>query len=100
MRQQERNMRLAQHGARDAAEYHFAQPAMAKGAHRHPVRLQHADGGLQRRIDGAPVLRPCVQLALDAMAGQIFRSEEHTSEFQSLMRSSYAVFCLKKKTNQ
>src|SRR3546814_2699076 len=28
------------------------------------------------------------------------RSEEHTSELQSLMRSSYAVFCLKKKTNQ
>src|SRR3546814_2926968 len=27
-----------------------------------------------------------------------FRSEEHTSELQSLMRSSYAVFCLKKKT--
>src|SRR3546814_5535933 len=26
------------------------------------------------------------------------RSEEHTSEFQSLMRISYAVFCLKKKT--
>src|SRR3546814_8215699 len=26
------------------------------------------------------------------------RSEEHTSELQSLMRSSYAVFCLKKKT--
>src|SRR3546814_5893831 len=28
-----------------------------------------------------------------------FRSEEHTSELQSLMRSSYAVFCLKKKKN-
>src|SRR3546814_7302436 len=28
------------------------------------------------------------------------RSEEHTSELQSLMRSSYAVFCLKKKTNR
>src|SRR3546814_6258646 len=28
---------------------------------------------------------------------QISRSEEHTSELQSLMRSSYAVFCLKKK---
>src|SRR3546814_4498368 len=28
------------------------------------------------------------------------RSEEHTSELQSLMRSSYAVFCLKKKTPQ
>src|SRR3546814_5399368 len=27
-----------------------------------------------------------------------FRSEEHTSELQSLMRTSYAVFCLKKKT--
>src|SRR3546814_1015952 len=28
----------------------------------------------------------------------IMRSEEHTSELQSLMRNSYAVFCLKKKT--
>src|SRR3546814_4375336 len=28
------------------------------------------------------------------------RSEEHTSELQSLMRTSYAVFCLKKKINQ
>src|SRR3546814_10759131 len=27
------------------------------------------------------------------------RSEEHTSELQSLMRTPYAVFCLKKKTN-
>src|SRR3546814_9481885 len=30
--------------------------------------------------------------------GKIVRSEEHTSELQSLMRISYAVFCLKKKT--
>src|SRR3546814_6606962 len=30
----------------------------------------------------------------------ISRSEEHTSELQSLMRISYAVFCLKKKTQQ
>src|SRR3546814_3360180 len=29
----------------------------------------------------------------------IYRSEEHTSELQSLMRISYAVFCLKKKIN-
>src|SRR3546814_7600927 len=28
------------------------------------------------------------------------RSEEHTSELQSLMRNSYAVFCLKKKTQE
>src|SRR3546814_5007325 len=33
-----------------------------------------------------------------ATAGAL-RSEEHTSELQSLMRISYAVFCLKKKTN-
>src|SRR3546814_9685128 len=33
---------------------------------------------------------------LDAMV----RSEEHTSELQSLMRISYAVFCLKKKNNR
>src|SRR3546814_7250705 len=31
------------------------------------------------------------------LADQIDRSEEHTSELQSLMRISYAVFCLKKK---
>src|SRR3546814_1773748 len=34
-----------------------------------------------------------------AMAG-LARSEEHTSELQSLMRLSYAVFCLKKKTEK
>src|SRR3546814_3532979 len=33
-------------------------------------------------------------------AQQVRRSEEHTSELQSLMRISYAVFCLKKKKTQ
>src|SRR3546814_10509902 len=33
----------------------------------------------------------------DGLAGAVSRSEEHTSELQSLMRISYAVFCLKKK---
>src|SRR3546814_5516585 len=37
------------------------------------------------------------QVALHALAAD--RSEEHTSELQSLMRISYAVFCLKKKKN-
>src|SRR3546814_952501 len=37
-----------------------------------------------------------LSVAADAM---LARSEEHTSELQSLMRISYAVFCLKKKTN-
>src|SRR3546814_4724817 len=35
-----------------------------------------------------------------ALAVLVFRSEEHTSELQSLMRISYAVFCLKKKISQ
>src|SRR3546814_9720515 len=34
-----------------------------------------------------------------AKADNPYRSEEHTSELQSLMRISYAVFCLKKKNN-
>src|SRR3546814_4749903 len=34
----------------------------------------------------------------DAFRARYLRSEEHTSELQSLMRISYAVFCLKKKT--
>src|SRR3546814_1181338 len=66
---------------------------------------------------GAWRARPCAQLGLDsrsAMPGlacggdgpprawrqRLGRSEEHTSELQSLMRISYAVFCLKKKKNQ
>src|SRR3546814_17203880 len=35
----------------------------------------------------------------DALPAEL-RSEEHTSELQSLMRISYAVFCLKKKKNK
>src|SRR3546814_5061309 len=38
--------------------------------------------------------------AQDAILDQLERSEEHTSELQSLMRNSYAVFCLKKKDTQ
>src|SRR3546814_2587837 len=36
--------------------------------------------------------------AYERMNLDVLRSEEHTSELQSLMRISYAVFCLKKKT--
>src|SRR3546814_5075746 len=39
-------------------------------------------------------------LALIFAGGGLRRSEEHTSELQSLMRISYAVFCLKQKTTQ
>src|SRR3546814_7209247 len=40
-----------------------------------------------------------VRARRDARARRGHRSEEHTSELQSLMRISYAVFCLKKKKN-
>src|SRR3546814_2121065 len=36
----------------------------------------------------------------DGKVDKMVRSEEHTSELQSLMRISYAVFCLKKKTKK
>src|SRR3546814_5290392 len=41
-----------------------------------------------------------VMAALKTLYGGRGRSEEHTSELQSLMRISYAVFCLKKKNNR
>src|SRR3546814_3646497 len=46
--------------------------------------------------------RPGGQLTWPAalVCSPLARSEEHTSELQSLMRISYAVFCLKKKTNR
>src|SRR3546814_1165169 len=46
---------------------------------------------------GAPVAPELVRRAAQAIPGCAIRSEEHTSELQSLMRISYAGFCLKKK---
>src|SRR3546814_10370928 len=80
------------------------------------ARAQHrfADVGLRQRIDrGIDVARLALAVVdfhvVDAGCGRGVlghegsasttwkRSEEHTSELQSLMRISYAVFCLKKK---
>src|SRR3546814_4542690 len=41
-----------------------------------------------------------ISIAMVAVVLDMQRSEEHTSELQSLMRISYAVFCLKKKKNK
>src|SRR3546814_2789541 len=41
----------------------------------------------------------CMRKSHDTFKRKDARSEEHTSELQSLMRISYAVFCLKKKNN-
>src|SRR3546814_3477655 len=48
---------------------------------------------IELALVGAEEVRAIVETALAT------RSEEHTSELQSLMRTSYAVFCLKKKKN-
>src|SRR3546814_5591989 len=57
-------------------------------------RLRDVADVVGRPVAGFPVRR------LIADAGPAHRSEEHTSELQSLMRISYAVFCLKKKKSQ
>src|SRR3546814_3944184 len=62
------------------------------------VRLEALDGAIDQRLR---VVAP--PLLLGEGFGQrvhALRSEEHTSELQSLMRISYAVFCLKKKKIQ
>src|SRR3546814_1355718 len=41
-----------------------------------------------------------IMISQSTSGDDLLRSEEHTSELQSLMRTSYAVFCLKKKTKQ
>src|SRR3546814_2835273 len=84
---------------------------------RHREALREADAGTGRPDGGRPfqqqppraarrpALRPQPPSAdvrgQDAAHGRALRrrprSEEHTSELQSLMRNSYAVFCLKKK---
>src|SRR3546814_2820097 len=65
--------------------------------------LQDARGqrhGILRRYRavGLQLHRQLVVVGDLADAGVLHRSEEHTSELQSLMRISYAVFCLKKTT--
>src|SRR3546814_3456709 len=50
-----------------------------------------------RFLGGRSFIDDRCNLALDSFCHEGGRSEEHTSELQSLMRISYAVFCLKKK---
>src|SRR3546814_5084697 len=51
-------------------------------------------------IQGNPLMRNDELELLSKYGLKYNRSEEHTSELQSLMRISYAVFCLKKKTKK
>src|SRR3546814_1506898 len=52
----------------------------------------------RRDIDGQRADLP-IGMPVGKIGQGFVRSEEHTSELRSLMRISYAVFCLKKKTN-
>src|SRR3546814_19521088 len=65
--------------------------AMGRGA---VAPVPAAGVGDRRR---AHLARRARRGAISDRAGRTARSEEHTSELQSLMRISYAVFCLKKK---
>src|SRR3546814_10147009 len=73
--------------ARGAQGVAVAEDGPREGArtagHAHPHRSREGHRRLRAHPPDAP--------------GEALRSEEHTSELQSLMRISYAVFCLKKK---
>src|SRR3546814_5214591 len=82
---------------RDRTEAEPVNAALLEG--RAPDRSFHFQANLVKitpltvPIDALKNLTYSAQL----MPGRALRSEEHTSELQSLMRISYAVFCLKKK---
>src|SRR3546814_8135774 len=106
---------LAQHGPGDKSEQQHGQArasqhraAIALGPERcvEEDRLEdlaiHDDEGQAEQEPGR-LPRQCARHLLPDVALPLvrlrLRSEEHTSELQSLMRISYAVFCLKKKNN-
>src|SRR3546814_6586131 len=70
---------------------------------RHVVVIGDDHAALRIDRDAAPVRAAVVTRIFDRMSRRFrrridaLRSEEHTSELQSLMRRSYAVFCLNKK---
>src|SRR3546814_3304624 len=66
-----------------------------KGHGADPCRSTRSAGKIHRTCDASPH-----DHARDTRLESLLRSEEHTSELQSLMRISYAVFCLKKKKKQ
>src|SRR3546814_6181591 len=75
-----------------------AQPAdrVRLGGRRRPLRAHLPDGPAPPGPRDHPLVAVLVGRA-QPLRARLARSEEHTSELQSLMRISYAVFCLKKK---
>src|SRR3546814_7840863 len=65
------------------------------------VEIPDAKAALDVEAAIADIIREEKKPARILICGSLYlRSEEHTSELQSLMRISYAVFCLKKKKNK
>src|SRR3546814_2453003 len=73
-------------------------PMAGKGSWR-ALRQDHRNFAFRPKGPTGWVLAPRVAPGGARHGRMIERSEEHTSELQSLMRISYAVFCLKKKKN-
>src|SRR3546814_7896667 len=63
------------------------------------VRTWPTGAAFLKEVRQAPEGCVLLDIRMPDMDGIAVRSEEHTSELQSLMRSSYAVFCLKKNTS-
>src|SRR3546814_7924718 len=70
---------------------------LPRGLRQRPARAVQPGAAAQRLLSRDPVRRP---LRAGQVCGGFLDREEHTSELQSLMRISYAVFCLKKKNIQ
>src|SRR3546814_5965179 len=77
----------------------MAQAEAAAAAHQVPEVPAYQPPALQQP-GGVPAKRTLQSVNDNAGIVVDRRSEEHTSELQSLMRISYAVFCLKKKNNR
>src|SRR3546814_9839674 len=80
-----------------AAIFGHDHAAETRGETRRQRRFSGAFGAVKADVTGHAGAVPAAAARRHWISPSIERSEEHTSELQSLMRISYAVFCLKKK---
>src|SRR3546814_2932807 len=95
---------MDEHRADRAARGHFAQLLAPGGMERTAVVVETCRCAIEQHRNlalevQAPEIVHAQRRCMHGLAHE-YRSEEHTSELQSLMRISYAVFCLKKKNNK
>src|SRR3546814_8877512 len=96
------------HKIRAEEGHHAAERVPLRPQHRRQRHVAHRadegkegddrrDGGVLKHSEEGEAL-PAASANEEGVPKDLRRSEGHTSELQSLMRISYAVFCLKKKT--